>query len=457
MQANRNVSQGALLILILVMTFALVWGLLSEAANRSNPTMTDTPRPTRNTVIIPNTTRGTPTSTPEMRATESAPLVTETTLTSTQTSADTATPISDQPHPVILTARAYETQFPLPPTITPTITQEASATLEAMPTGDVGETGADALPTMSGDSTATLHPVIETARAFETQFPLPPTMTPQPTTAPTETATLTPEPTQAAPLDFGSPEPTPLDLIAGPQFIRQSFDDAAVVYRLAPAGPEYSDALLARTALVLRARLSAYEHVIVGLALAEGDQPPTIDVLVFDPHDSEAVTALLLRPGMLEFVDFTGITDTASYEGMFIQTRSADDDALAPDESDHQPNPLTAQPFESILSGQVIAEASASEDALIGAWRIDIVFTEAAATALQAHTAAHMGDPMAVVLDNEVLFVPIIQAEFGESAVLTGNYTQAEAESIAYSFNGGVLPLPLELFEVRIIQPAADA
>jgi len=46
-------------------------------------------------------------------------------------------------------------------------------------------------------------------------------------------------------------------------------------------------------------------------------------------------------------------------------------------------------------------------------------------------TATHIGKPMAVLIDGDVVAAPIVKSPFGQSAVISGDYTRSEAERIA--------------------------
>jgi preprotein translocase subunit SecD len=50
---------------------------------------------------------------------------------------------------------------------------------------------------------------------------------------------------------------------------------------------------------------------------------------------------------------------------------------------------------------------------------------------LRRATAAHVGRPLAIVIDGTVVMAPTVRGAIGDSAMITGHYTQAEAEKIA--------------------------
>jgi hypothetical protein len=61
---------------------------------------------------------------------------------------------------------------------------------------------------------------------------------------------------------------------------------------------------------------------------------------------------------------------------------------------------------------------------------VGVRFNAAGAEKMQKATAAHMGQLMAVLIDGEVVMAPVIRSVITTSAVISGNYSQAEAERI---------------------------
>jgi hypothetical protein len=55
-------------------------------------------------------------------------------------------------------------------------------------------------------------------------------------------------------------------------------------------------------------------------------------------------------------------------------------------------------------------------------------------------TGAHIGDYLAILLNNEVRSIAMIQARIEDEGRITGSYTQHEAEKVAMSLNSGAVP-----------------
>jgi preprotein translocase subunit SecD len=60
-----------------------------------------------------------------------------------------------------------------------------------------------------------------------------------------------------------------------------------------------------------------------------------------------------------------------------------------------------------------------------------VSFTAAGGEKMRRATTEHMGKPMAIIVDGEVVAAPTVRSAISSEAMLTGNYTKAEAERIA--------------------------
>jgi hypothetical protein len=62
---------------------------------------------------------------------------------------------------------------------------------------------------------------------------------------------------------------------------------------------------------------------------------------------------------------------------------------------------------------------------------IAVTFNTAGAEKIRRATASHVGGPLAILIDGEVVSAPTIRDPIGSSAVIDGDFTRAEAELIA--------------------------
>lgn len=62
---------------------------------------------------------------------------------------------------------------------------------------------------------------------------------------------------------------------------------------------------------------------------------------------------------------------------------------------------------------------------------VEVVFTPGGARRMAEATRAHIGRPVALLVDGLVVMAPTVRSAIGDRALLTGDYTRAEAERIA--------------------------
>ena len=74
------------------------------------------------------------------------------------------------------------------------------------------------------------------------------------------------------------------------------------------------------------------------------------------------------------------------------------------------------------------------------------------------YTAANIGSPFAIVLDNEVISAPVIQSHIpGGSGIITGNFSVEESTQLAVLLRAGALPAEMSFLEERTIGPELGA
>ncbi len=70
------------------------------------------------------------------------------------------------------------------------------------------------------------------------------------------------------------------------------------------------------------------------------------------------------------------------------------------------------------------------------------------------YTAANIGNPFAIVLDEEVISAPVIQSHIpGGSGIITGNFSVEESTRLAILLRAGALPADLNVLEQRTVGP----
>lgn len=177
--------------------------------------------------------------------------------------------------------------------------------------------------------------------------------------------------------------------------------------------------------------------------------------------DPEQAVRTIQQTALLEFVDFNGLgAQTQDFDGRRILTTAQLEiqeqrrQSLAdPAEGESEPpaqdalvSPLTRQPFETVMTGAGLQAAVAGFDQMsAGNWLIQFELNEEGGAVFGPFTANSIGQPMAIVLDGVVLSAPIIQAELPSGGVITGDFSEEEARTLALQLRSGALPIPLSV------------
>ena len=86
---------------------------------------------------------------------------------------------------------------------------------------------------------------------------------------------------------------------------------------------------------------------------------------------------------------------------------------------------------EIIVTNEDIATSSVIAGDGPSVFGVSITFSKAGAERMRKATTGAIGHIVAILVDGDVVAAPVLKAAIGESAVITGRYTKAEAERIA--------------------------
>jgi len=84
---------------------------------------------------------------------------------------------------------------------------------------------------------------------------------------------------------------------------------------------------------------------------------------------------------------------------------------------------------ETVVTNSDIAQAQVIQGEA-STFNISITFTADGAARMLRASQAHIGRPMAILLDGEVVMAPVVRTAVTTSATISGNYTRATAEKI---------------------------
>ncbi|MBI5671497.1 MAG: protein translocase subunit SecD [Chloroflexi bacterium] len=200
-------------------------------------------------------------------------------------------------------------------------------------------------------------------------------------------------------------------------------------------------------------------------------------------RDPQQAIETIQRTALLEFVDFSGLAGQAQQlvgqkilttEQVLIQqqrqsptaettpeatagaeptaeaTASAGDTSQIPTESQPLLNPATGQPFQTVMTGSGL-QAAAARLSQGGRWEIQFELTPEGGKIFGPFTGARIGQPLAIVLDGVVLSAPTIEAQLDTGGVITGQFTEEEAKTLALQLRSGALPIPLEVISSETV------
>lgn len=85
---------------------------------------------------------------------------------------------------------------------------------------------------------------------------------------------------------------------------------------------------------------------------------------------------------------------------------------------------------ETIVTNDDIAQSWATDDGP-DRFGVSVELLEAGAQRMRQATAAHIGRPVAILIDGQVVMAPVVRSAIGNSAMITGNFTRADAARIA--------------------------
>lgn len=85
---------------------------------------------------------------------------------------------------------------------------------------------------------------------------------------------------------------------------------------------------------------------------------------------------------------------------------------------------------EVVVDNSDIAMARVIQPAGSSQYAVDIKFNASGAEKMPAATRSHLGKLAAILLDGRVVMAPVIRSPISESAIISGNFTKAQAERI---------------------------
>jgi preprotein translocase subunit SecD len=111
-----------------------------------------------------------------------------------------------------------------------------------------------------------------------------------------------------------------------------------------------------------------------------------------------------------------------------------------------------------VITGQDLRNARAAADTdSAGRWECNFSLSQDGGRRFGAFTGSHIGDKLAVVLDNQITSVATIQSKIDDNGRINGLGTQQEASDLALKLRTGALPAGIVYEQERTIGPSLGA
>ncbi|MCB0066868.1 MAG: hypothetical protein KDD77_06955, partial [Caldilineaceae bacterium] len=210
-----------------------------------------------------------------------------------------------------------------------------------------------------------------------------------------------------------SAKPTPLELKLG---LDLQGGTQVMLEADLPEGRELQPGAMDTAKNIVERRVNGL-GVSEAVVQSQGDNRITAELPGVSNPDQAIET--IRSTGQLEFVDPQGATLRS---GMIINTTNkptAVQDYLSNTENGSPDPALTPYPdqvFTTAMTGDVLGTAISRQDQF-GQWEIGFELTGDGADQFYNYTSAHIGQPMAIVLDGVVLSAPVINAAIRDQGV----------------------------------------
>jgi len=110
----------------------------------------------------------------------------------------------------------------------------------------------------------------------------------------------------------------------------------------------------------------------------------------------------------------------------------------------------------SAVTGRDLRTAEPSTDEN-GQPAVRFILTSEGGRKFYAFTSAHVGDYLAVVLDNKVQEVAVIKDAIRDNGVINGRFTQQQTQDLSMTLRSGALPAGIKYLEERTVGPSLGA
>jgi len=115
----------------------------------------------------------------------------------------------------------------------------------------------------------------------------------------------------------------------------------------------------------------------------------------------------------------------------------------------------TTARYKTLMTGADLKEVSPSMNQRTGQWIVQFKLNAEGADLFAEYTRSHLGQPLCIILDKEILSCPRIESVIpGGEGMISGNFTAEAAQKLALQLRYGALPVPLRIESYTAIGPS---
>ncbi len=216
---------------------------------------------------------------------------------------------------------------------------------------------------------------------------------------------------------------------------------------------KYSDHAIERVLIVLRNRVDAFG--VAEPSIRQEANRPRIIIELPGAKDSSGPLRIVQTMGRLEFKMVAKNPSGGNFWSGSANTPPPDN---LPEDTEirfhHETGDWYVLDSPVLLSGHNIKDSRASA----GSTSFEIVvlmdFDSEGTSKFAKITGAHIGEHLAILLDDKVQSAPRINSQIRGSAMIEGNFTFEEASYLANILNAGAFPVGVQVGEERAVGPS---
>jgi preprotein translocase subunit SecD len=110
-----------------------------------------------------------------------------------------------------------------------------------------------------------------------------------------------------------------------------------------------------------------------------------------------------------------------------------------------------------VVTGRDVRNSQPQKNTTTGTWETTFVLSQDAAKRFGEFTGANIGKQLAIVLDDQVLMAPTVEAKITDNGVINNIGDQQAASDLALNLRAGSLPAGLLYLEQRTVGPSLGA